>query len=62
LLLGAGLGWGVVGAVLVGFMATLPFAVAILVRAGRSARNATLPLGPFLVFGGLFVLLAPRLT
>jgi len=61
LLLGAGLGWAVVGALLVGFVATLPFAVWVLVRGGQTARNATLPLGPFLAFGGLVVLIVPQL-
>jgi prepilin signal peptidase PulO-like enzyme (type II secretory pathway) len=61
LLLGAGLGWGVIGALLVGFLATLPFAIAVLVKGGRAATS-TLPLGPFLAFGGLVVLIVPRLT
>jgi leader peptidase (prepilin peptidase) / N-methyltransferase len=62
LLLGAGLGWGVVGALLVGFIATLPVAVVLLARGGRAARKATLPLGPFLAFGGLVILIIPKLT
>src|SRR5579862_6304516 len=61
LLLGVTLGWGVVGALLIGFIATAPFSLAILIRGGRAARKATLPLGPFLAFGGLVVLIAPRL-
>jgi leader peptidase (prepilin peptidase) / N-methyltransferase len=61
LLLGAGLGWGVIGALLVGFLAVLPFAVAALVRGGRAARTASLPLGPFLAFGGLVILIVPKL-
>ena len=61
LLLGAGLGWGVFGALLVGFIATMPFAIAVLVRGGEAVGKKMLPLGPFLVFGGLVILIAPRL-
>ena len=32
----------------------------MLVRGGTAARKATLTLGPFLAFGGLVVLIAPR--
>lgn len=63
LLLGVGLGWGVIGALLVGFFATVPFSVAIIVRGGRAAlKTESLPLGPFLAFGGLVLLIVPRLT
>ena len=62
LLLGAGLGKGVIAALLVGFLATVPVAIVMLVRGGRAARKATLPLGPFLAFGGLVVLIVPRLV
>ena len=62
LLLGAGLGWGVIGALLVGFLSTLPIAIAILARGGAAARKQTIPLGPFLAFGGLVVLIVPRLV
>ncbi len=61
LLLGVGLGWGVIGALLVGFLSTLPFAIAILVRGGATARTKTMPMGPFLAFGGLVILILPRL-
>ena len=61
LLLGAALGKGVIAALLVGFLATVPIAIVMLVRGGRGARKATLPLGPFLAFGGLVVLIVPRL-
>ena len=62
LLLGAGLGWGVIGALLVGFLSTLPIAIAMIVRGGAAARKQTIPLGPFLAFGGLVVLIVPRLV
>lgn len=61
LLLGVGLGWGAIGALLVGFLSTLPFALAVLARGGAAARKEMLPLGPFLSFGGLVVLIVPRL-
>jgi prepilin signal peptidase PulO-like enzyme (type II secretory pathway) len=62
LLLGAGLGWGVVGAVTIGFLSVFPVAVAVLIRGGLSARKATLPFGPFLALGGLVILILPHLT
>jgi leader peptidase (prepilin peptidase)/N-methyltransferase len=61
-LLGAGLGRGVVGAILIAFLSTFPFALATLVRGGLSARRATLPFGPFLAFGGLVILIVPGLA
>jgi leader peptidase (prepilin peptidase)/N-methyltransferase len=61
LLLGAGLGWGVIGALLIGFLAVVPFAIAMLFRGGSAARKAALPLGPFLAFGGLVILIVPKL-
>lgn len=62
LLLGVGLGWGVVGALLIGFLSTIPFALAMVSRAGRDALKTALPMGPFLAFGGLVVLIVPRLV
>jgi leader peptidase (prepilin peptidase)/N-methyltransferase len=62
LLLGATLGWAAFTAILVAFLAAGPFAALTLIRGGRSARNATIPLGPFLAFGGLVILLVPRLV
>jgi leader peptidase (prepilin peptidase)/N-methyltransferase len=56
-LLGAVVGWKVFGAILVGCLAMLPFALLMLVRDG-SIRDATLPFGPFLGFGTLLILLA----
>lgn len=60
-LLGAGLGWDVVDAVMIAFLAVFPFAVGTLVRGGLAARKTSLPLGPFLAFGALVVLLVPGL-
>jgi leader peptidase (prepilin peptidase)/N-methyltransferase len=61
LLLGAALGWAALGAILVAFLAAGPVAALTLIRGGRSARSASIPLGPFLAFGGLVILLVPRL-
>jgi leader peptidase (prepilin peptidase) / N-methyltransferase len=60
-LLGAGLGRGVVGALMVAFISLLPVALGTLVRGGLGARKATLPFGPFLALGGLAVLIVPHL-
>jgi leader peptidase (prepilin peptidase) / N-methyltransferase len=62
LLLGAALGWASFTAILVAFLAAGPFAALTLIRGGRSARKASIPLGPFLAFGGLVILLIPRLV
>jgi leader peptidase (prepilin peptidase)/N-methyltransferase len=62
LLLGAGLGGGVVQAVMIAFLSLFPVAVATLLRGGLAARKATLPFGPFLAFGGLIVLIVPHLA
>jgi leader peptidase (prepilin peptidase)/N-methyltransferase len=61
LLLGAALGWGVVGAVLLAFVFTLPVTLLLLVRRGMDARNASIPFGPFLSLGALIVLFGPSL-
>lgn len=61
MLLGASLGSGVVGAVMIAFFCVFPFALGTLIRGGRSARTATLPFGPFLAVGGLVILIAPHL-
>jgi prepilin signal peptidase PulO-like enzyme (type II secretory pathway) len=61
LLVGALLGWGVLGAVLLGFLCTFPIAVVMLMRDGVAARKASMPLGPFLSLGALLVLFAPHL-
>jgi prepilin signal peptidase PulO-like enzyme (type II secretory pathway) len=62
MLLGAALGWGVVGALEIAFIAVLPVAVIVRLRGGRDARHAVLPFGPFMAFGALIVLIVPRLT
>lgn len=61
-LLGAGLGWGVVGAIMVAFISLFPVALATLVRGGMAARKSTLPFGPFLALGGLVILIIPPLA
>jgi leader peptidase (prepilin peptidase) / N-methyltransferase len=61
MLLGAGLGWSAVGAVMIAFVAMFPFAVATLIRGGAAARKTTLPFGPFLALGGLVILIVPHL-
>jgi leader peptidase (prepilin peptidase) / N-methyltransferase len=58
LLLGAGLGSQVVGALLIGFLALWPFALWALARGGAEARKHALPLGPALAFGAAVVVLA----
>jgi leader peptidase (prepilin peptidase) / N-methyltransferase len=60
--LGAGLGWGVIGALALAFLSIFPFALGTLIRGGLSARKSTLPFGPFLAFGGLVILIVPRLV
>lgn len=59
--LGAGLGTGVIGAIALGCLSIFPFALGTLVRGGLAARKSTLPFGPFLAFGALVILIAPRL-
>lgn len=54
-LLGAIVGPGVLLAIAIGCVATLPFTVAVRIREG-SIRGATLPFGPFLAFGTIVVL------
>jgi prepilin signal peptidase PulO-like enzyme (type II secretory pathway) len=62
LLLGATLGWGVLGAVLIAFAAVFPVSLGMLIRDGLGARKRTLPFGPFLSLGGLIVLFGPHLA
>ena len=61
LLLGAGLGWEVLGAMVVACLCVFPAAVAVLVRGGLAARKSTIPFGPFLALGALIVLFASHL-
>jgi leader peptidase (prepilin peptidase)/N-methyltransferase len=56
-LLGVGLGQAVLGALLIGSLAAVPAALAILIRKGTDARKEAIPLGPFLAFGGVVALL-----
>jgi leader peptidase (prepilin peptidase) / N-methyltransferase len=60
-LLGGGLGWGVIGAVMLASVAILPVALAALIRGRSAALGATRPFGPFLALGGLAILILPRL-
>jgi leader peptidase (prepilin peptidase)/N-methyltransferase len=62
LLLGAALGWGAVGALLVAFLLAFPFALSVVVRGGGAARHATFAFGPFLAAGALLILLAPAFS
>lgn len=62
LLLGAALGWGVIGALLVGFLCVFPVALLVLIRGGAAARKSTIPFGPFLSLGALIVLFGPHLA
>ena len=62
LLLGAALGWGVVGAVMLAFLCVLPVALLVILRSGIAARKSTLPFGPFLALGALIVLFGPALA
>jgi leader peptidase (prepilin peptidase)/N-methyltransferase len=61
-MLGAGLGWSALGALTVGFLATFPVAIVVLIRGGLQARRTALPFAPFLAVGALVVLLAPLFT
>jgi leader peptidase (prepilin peptidase)/N-methyltransferase len=56
LLLGAGLGWAIVPALVAGLFAAFIVALVVLVRGGLAARKTALPFGPFLVLGALFAL------
>jgi prepilin signal peptidase PulO-like enzyme (type II secretory pathway) len=57
-LLGLALGRDVVGALLIGSVAAVPVALALLVLGGAGARHEALPFGPFLALGAAVVLLA----
>jgi leader peptidase (prepilin peptidase)/N-methyltransferase len=62
LLIGATLGWGVATAVALSFVCLFPVAVVMMLRGGLIARQATLPMAPFLAAGALLVMLIPALT
>jgi prepilin signal peptidase PulO-like enzyme (type II secretory pathway) len=62
LLLGATLGWGVVGAVFLAFICVFPVALLLLIRGGAAARKRTIPFGPFLSLGALIILFGPHLA
>jgi leader peptidase (prepilin peptidase)/N-methyltransferase len=57
LLIGAALGWGVTGALLLGTVAAGVVSVALLLAQGSAARKRAIPLGPFLAAGAIVVLL-----
>ena len=62
LLLGAALGWRVVAAIPSAFVFAGLVSVVVLMRGGRSARKASIPLAPFFAVGALVaVLTMPRL-
>jgi len=61
MLLGASLGWGAVGAIMIAFLSVFPFALVTLIRGGVAARKTTLPFGPFLALGGLVICIVPHL-
>jgi leader peptidase (prepilin peptidase)/N-methyltransferase len=61
MLLGATLGWGVAGALMLAFISVLPVALLVHARGRSDGRPATLPFAPFMAFGGLFVMFAPQL-
>jgi leader peptidase (prepilin peptidase) / N-methyltransferase len=57
LLLGAGLGSAVLTGLFLGAVAAAVYAVFLLARDGADARKQTMPLGPFLAFGAIAVVL-----
>jgi leader peptidase (prepilin peptidase) / N-methyltransferase len=58
MLIGAALGQDVAMAIMLGFVLSLPVALALLARGGQAARKQHIPLGPFLALGALVVLFA----
>ena len=62
LLLGAALGWAVLGAVVLAFACVFPVALLVLLRGGIAARKTMIPFGPFLALGALIILFGPQLA
>jgi leader peptidase (prepilin peptidase)/N-methyltransferase len=62
LLLGATLGWAVVGAVFCALVLTFPASAWLIVRRGTQARKAMIPFGPFLALGAAVVMFGPTLA
>jgi leader peptidase (prepilin peptidase)/N-methyltransferase len=62
LLVGAALGWAILGAMLAAFLLMFPVALVLVARRGVKARKATLPFGPFIAVGSLLVLFGPALA
>jgi len=60
-LVGLVLGWTVIDALLIAFIAVLPVALVMMIRGGTAARKAALPFGPFIACGALAVLIIPGL-
>lgn len=58
MLIGAALGTDVSLAIMLGFISSLPVALALVAMRGPAARKQHIPLGPFLAFGALVVLFA----
>jgi leader peptidase (prepilin peptidase) / N-methyltransferase len=56
LLLGAALGWSVLAALIIGFLAAAAAGLVMIARYGWAGRKATLPLVPFLALGGIAAL------
>ena len=55
-LMGAGLGWNVLAALVWASLAVFVAAVVVLVRRGTAGRKDTLPFGPFLALGAVIAL------
>jgi leader peptidase (prepilin peptidase) / N-methyltransferase len=53
LLLGAGLGWQVIPALVIASFSVWPVALYLFVRHGAKARTTAIPFGPFLAFGAM---------
>jgi leader peptidase (prepilin peptidase) / N-methyltransferase len=58
LLLGAALGWAVLGALLIGFAAAGAAGLVLIARNGWAARGTAIPLAPFLAAGALAALVS----